>query len=490
MKLSVLIPSEEYKGNAGARIRYGRITSHLADAGVSITLDDIAKFDARSADCDILLVSKCYDARSLLAAEIASRRGIRVGVDLFDDYFSQFEDSRLLRYRLWLRQMLARSDFSLCSTVSMRRRVAAYAPDCPVHVLNDPAPAIVEEQLSARLTEKLAETRADGRIRLAWFGIGDNPNFPVGISDIAAFAGNLREIETRGLPVELTILTNARALDARRLAMVADLPIGSVRVDEWSEAAEADLLDQSFACFLPVNAQSFSTAKSLNRAVTALTAGCQVLAAGYPLYQPLQSLIYAGPDDFISDLSTAQMRFSPSNMRSFRQAIEEFASRVTEADSLAAFLKRIPFKTAANDVPIHLIHGASTIALAHKSLEADGLSIATPFCRVPLGFDVVFENQLGGRLAMLVSDKALGKLKSDAREKAGPQRKIGDRNFWIIPVSDDDGTSAASIGENSVSLELALYSSTVRSMLSILTSCFEPNETIISENSSLPFSVN
>ncbi|HZU51293.1 MAG TPA: hypothetical protein VE968_05380, partial [Sphingomicrobium sp.] len=172
MKLTVLIPSEEYRNNAGARIRYGRIAPELERHGVRLTFEDISKFDARTVNCDLLLVSKCYDARSLVAAEILSRRGLRVGVDLFDDYFSQIGDSRMVRFRGWLRQMLARSDFALCSTLAMQKVIERYAPSVAVHVLNDPAPPIDEARLAAILREKRDEARASGRLKLAWFGVG------------------------------------------------------------------------------------------------------------------------------------------------------------------------------------------------------------------------------------------------------------------------------------------------------------------------------
>src|SRR5262245_60762119 len=105
MKVHVLVPSEEYKNYAGARIRYGRLQPRLAKLGIKLTLQDIAEFDPDRAACDALIISKCHDARALVAAAAVANRGRLVGVDLFDDYFSQEADSRLSRFRLWLRQL-------------------------------------------------------------------------------------------------------------------------------------------------------------------------------------------------------------------------------------------------------------------------------------------------------------------------------------------------------------------------------------------------
>ena len=77
MKLSVLVPSQEYKSYAGARIRYDRIASELARMGIETELEDIANFNPNATECDVLLISKCHDARSLVVAAAVSRRGRR-----------------------------------------------------------------------------------------------------------------------------------------------------------------------------------------------------------------------------------------------------------------------------------------------------------------------------------------------------------------------------------------------------------------------------
>ena len=68
MKLTILLPSSDYRSSAGARIRYDRVSRELAREGVEVRLEPIAQFDPISADCDALLVCKCYDARSIIAA--------------------------------------------------------------------------------------------------------------------------------------------------------------------------------------------------------------------------------------------------------------------------------------------------------------------------------------------------------------------------------------------------------------------------------------
>lgn len=487
MKIIVLVPSRDYVNNAGARIRYGRLGG--PDGELQLALEDVDRFDPRTAVGDVLVISKCHDARSLLAAVICSRRGMKVGVDLFDDYFSQSADSRLNRFRLWLRQLLAICDFAMCSTQLMADVAAAYRPGIPTLVLNDPAPPVDQAQLSQSLDRKLADARSEGRLRLAWFGVGDNPHFPVGLNDLAAFAPFLASLGAQGHAVELSILTNARALDAEGLAMISKLPV-PLTIDEWSEQAEADLLRRSLACFLPVNAQRFSAAKSLNRAITALSAGCQVLSAGYPLYAALDEFIYRDAGRFGEDLRRGQMRLGTNSLALFGSVIEQLASPRVEREKLRSFLLGLPPRADSEDAGavLHLVHGHATNGAAHKMVQAvGGLSVASPFCRLPLDFDIMFEMRPGLEVAMLVSDKGLSRMRPESRASAVVFGPIAGRNFWHLAGAGGADSALAAWSDPSLSLQLALYPAVMKSIGESLSTSFGPGRMIVSENSNLPF---
>jgi hypothetical protein len=436
----------------------------------------------------VLLISKCHDARALLAAEILIRRGALVGIDLFDDYFSQRADSRLARFRHWLHQILSRCDFALCSTPAMREVIGTYAQEVPVHVVNDPGPGIDADRLRNILNAKLSAARTGGRIGLCWYGVGDNPNFAVGISDLAAFGGTLRQLAIASPAADLTILTNRRALDAKHLAMIAALPI-TVTVAEWSQVAESELLAQSFACFLPVSAQGFSAAKSLNRAVTALAAGCQVLAVGYPLYRSLDPLIYSTVGKLLGDFQRASMRLSASSMDRLIEVLDSAASPMREAASLAVFLRDLPRRPPRSaDFPLHLVHGFASNGAAHKMVQAvGGLSVGTPFCSASPGFDIIFQARRGGQLAMLVSDKALSRMTSEMQERATAYGILTERNFWEIREPSKGVSANEACDEPSLPLQLALYPSVMKKVFASLEAGFGPSSTIVSETSPLPF---
>ena len=237
MRLLVLVPSKEYEASAGARIRYGRIASELRCHHVELTLLDIADFDPLRGDYDGVVISKCHDARSVIAAAVASGKGKLVGVDLFDDYFSQRSDSRLTRYRSWLSQIVGLCDFALCSTAVMERVIARYRPDIATHKMNDPASRRENDVLPEFIRHKAEMARKTKSIRVAWFGVGDNPYFQVGLRDLAAYRDHLAELAAQDFHVELTILTNRRALTADGLSLIAQLPV-SAQVAEWTQEAE------------------------------------------------------------------------------------------------------------------------------------------------------------------------------------------------------------------------------------------------------------
>lgn len=491
MKIAVLIPSEEYKNYAGARIRYGRLKSPLERLGIRLVLEDIATFSVDQTDFDAILISKCHDARSLVAAAAVAGRGLFVGVDLFDDYFSQKSDSRLARYRNWLSQLLPFCQFATCSTPAMAGIVHDYKGDLPVHVVNDPAPQASFDELAGQLSLKLARAQSEQTLRLLWFGVGDNPHFDVGLNDLAAFGGVLGSLANSDKLVELTVLTNERALGAGGLTLLGRLPV-KAKIEEWSEARERALLAEAFACFLPVNAQPFSAAKSLNRAVTALTAGCQAISSGYPLYEPLSELVYRDVSSFLADFDRGSMKNSLKDVERFKATMRAIASAETEAASLAEFFKSLrPAEKDAATGPLILVHGQSTNGAAHKAVHAmGGISVASPYCPAQLGFDVIFRGA-PGELVMLVSDKTAKSLVPSFRDRLKEEIRISEKKYWRVSgngrPSGRDSLPGESWHEAPLPFQLASYRHAIGQIRESIAEAFGPSRVILSENSQLPF---
>ena len=481
MKLTILLPSSDYRSSAGARIRYDRVSRELAREGVEVRLEPIAQFDPISADCDALLVCKCYDARSIIAAATLSRRGKIVGVDLFDDYFSQSWDPRLQRYRNWLASFMRFCDFSVCSTEAMAEVVRAYRLDLPTHVFNDPAQPHDPASIPGIVEAKIARARSEGRLCVGWFGTGDNPFFPVGLADLSSFGSSLMELTRSGLDVRLKVVTNRRALTTSGINLLSRLPV-PVSVHEWSEAEERDLLRDSLLIFLPVNGQKFSVAKSLNRAFTALSHGCQVLSVGYPLYSVLEPLIYRDPTDFIVDLARGSLRLSNDTISIYSEKLLALASADVEARRLARFLTDLEPSSQPPEGVLAVVHGHSTRPEVHQMARAvNALSVASPFCTARYGFDVIFRRSLEG-LEMVESDGSKPSVVPDSVKRL--------KNRLLFPNKErraDPARAAKFVGQNQpFAAQFATYRSTMDEVEKRLTGIFGVTCVIESEVTQLP----
>jgi hypothetical protein len=492
MKIAILIPSEDYRANAGARIRYGRIAPELEKAGHELTLIDIANFNPLLADYDSLIVSKCHDVRAILSAVALARRGCAVGVDLFDDYFSQIEDSRMTRYRSWLSELAPVLSFALCSTPAMSEVVRRYRPDLPVHVMNDPTAPVDDAVLAQALARKIRDARQHRTIDLCWFGIGDNPHFRVGLSDLAAFGTRIAASLGAGMALRLTVATNLRAASADSLAALRDLPLPAQLV-EWSEEREAELLNRATAAFLPINAQAFSAAKSLNRAITALRAGCQVVSNGYPLYAPLAPLVYRDLESMIRDIVSGDPIFRPATIDVYRDLVARYASPEREANGLGTFLasrvadgEAMP-KARLGQWRTAIVHGSVTTGTVHKFGQSiDALAIRSPFCRAKLGYDVLFGGAVPGiDLNMFISARAMSRVLPDRREQFQSIGRLNDQEFFA------PNAASAPTSDNWIDLPLgaqfAVYAATMRRIREQIAAAFGPTEIVVSELSSQPF---
>jgi hypothetical protein len=334
MRIIVIVPSKAHKQTAGVRIRYDRLSA----AGVPIKVE---AYDDLAADIffdgDVYIFSKTYSAEAGVAARKLREMGKVVGIDLFDDYFSQLYDSRLQWSRDWLRRFGGVFDFALCSTEVIRQVAEIYMPNKPLLVLPDPFPKIDVHKMASMLVRKLSRAHQTRAIPVAWFGIGSNPYFSVGISDLAAYSSAFAELEHGSFSVNLTVLTDRLSLTANNLARLSKLPV-QYKIKPWSLEAEEQVLADSLVSFIPVNGQSFSRAKSLNRALSAISAGTQVLSSGYPLYSMLDSIIYRSASALLSDIELGECRIRGGNIEEVERLIRSVSSLSETASEVLAFL--------------------------------------------------------------------------------------------------------------------------------------------------------
>lgn len=398
MRFRVLVSSEKYLSSAGSRIRYDRIASYMRSGGVSVSVETIDKFDFCSIKTgDTFLFSKIQDSRSVGLSLFLLQKGYLSGVDLFDDYFSQSDDPRFSNQRNWLSQIAKSSSFFLCSTDRMLSVANKYFGEVPGHVLHDPFDVFNSGALLVSLNEKLRKVRDSRVIKAIWFGMGDNPNFSVGIDDLVHYADALGEFEKYGFEVDLQVLTNLRALNALGLSKLRSLPIKH-EIHEWTRELEQQLLEESFLAFLPVNGQNFSRAKSLNRAVTALTSGNQILSVGYPLYAPLNDFVYRHVHELARDLVDGDTLVSSSTLKALEARLDDISNPAREAGALIDFLTSLSPQPHSLTTRIAILHGLKSSGAIHKfARKAQWLSLGSPYTPIGLSYDAhiaIFKSQL------------------------------------------------------------------------------------------------
>lgn len=401
-----------------------------------------SRSNPRLSSCDVCVLSKTYSSEAIAIARAVKAMGKIVGLDLFDDYFSQCGDPRLMRFRRWLRLACDACDFALCSTSVMRRIVEHYAPELPVHILPDLYPEIDPAAMEPLVAEKLLRAQAERSIDILWFGIGSNPTFPVGLQDLAAYSSSLHALASHGFKPKLAILTNKAALRPERLAQLSRLPIDH-RIAFWSLEAEEEALATAFACFLPVNGQSFSRAKSLNRALTAISAGAQVLSPGFPLYAELDPVIYTDAAELVADAATGRCRIRGDNLADVARLVARTSAVTTLASDLFDFLAaRIQAK--AQDVPnsrnpdrIALIYGVSLDVPAVGGAKAAGvLSVASPFVQVERAYDIRFDYRAGRHFDIWITPQMKEHLAPDLGARLAPPVKRGKLMMHKVDVGD------------------------------------------------------
>lgn len=396
--ICIVTQSESFAVSAGMRVRYERFIEAAKLYGITIFAQPIQKIlDGRpDFSSDVYIFCKTFTPDALILAYAIRRSGKVVGQDLFDDYFSQDGDARLFSYRDWLRQMAKVTDFAMCTTPRMKQVLQPFLPQCPIVLVEDPVLGYDPFRISALATQKIARAQSSQTLKLAWFGIGDNPYFPVGLDDLTA-PGVQAEMARLSLcwKTSLTIATNLRALDSNGLARLRRLPV-PVEILEWSEEVERRILSDADVALLPVSSQGFSRAKSMNRALTALEQGCQVVSFGEPLYASLDRFIYRDVDELSTDLRCTTPRLRAETIEDLTRTLDRVANAFDAAQRFITTAGTSPQRSLGKQAPLALIHGRESGIVCHKLVaQFGGLSIRSPYSRAKWNFPVRFDIEMG-----------------------------------------------------------------------------------------------
>ena len=357
MRIIFIVGSPQSLTAAGVRIRYKRLQPFFHDKQLStsiIPIKDISERDIQ--ESDVVIISKVFSSDSLYIIALCRSLGVKVGIDLFDDYFSDHRLSVFRKLRDWLELASKAADFLICSTKRMKHVASQFIQPELVHIINDTKdPKVTFSETKTLLDQKSNYISHYKSLNILWFGIGDNPYFNVGINDLSSYSNALFRINKLTSSINFTILTNERALSSTNLAKISRLPI-KPKLETWSDFKEIEYLKNTHLAFMPVSHQNFSIAKSANRCLTALTYGCQVLSNGYGLYSDFSDLIYSSTREFATDYTNSSFKFSQDTLPVFKNICKNTYDCEEEVTKFAQFLEsKIFLRSSVNPINFCLV---------------------------------------------------------------------------------------------------------------------------------------
>ncbi|KMO27600.1 hypothetical protein VQ03_30430, partial [Methylobacterium tarhaniae] len=250
-----------------------------------------------------------------------------------------------------------------------------------------------------------------------------------------------------GWDATLTVLTNTRALSAEGLALLRTLPI-DFRIMEWTEAREDESLKAADVAFIPVGGQDFSRAKSLNRCLTALLRGCQVLSRGYPLYRSVGEFVYRSADDLVADLERGEAKLEGAKLPRLYELLDAHASLAEAAATLTSAATSSPRRGTAKTCTDRagpsfcVVYGRRTDPSIHKLVgRFGGLSVRSPFHDKTLNCHLRFDC-IDGELRCRIEKSRMKFLNPDIAAAAIDVGRILDFDFYELPLSRITGWNA------------------------------------------------
>jgi hypothetical protein len=386
------VVSETSVKNAGYRVRSLPIAKEMKSLGFDVEFVQFSDFPNRlpniATNALAVIVAKPADTTAHLCMRYLSESGVRVIVDLFDNYFSW--SGQLHRRGIhwhWLRALQWASAISV-STPFLHSTVERLT-DTPVTYVADPTPLPSYGRAS-----KWSQRH---ELRLLWFGIPGNPYFPAGLDDLLSWAKPIAALQRfifGRARVSLILCTNRTAHLEGVLAAFRNVGVSADFV-QWTESVCNSLLDESHVVLLPTNTTGFSLSKTHNRCSDALARDCLVWASPSGPYRDVPNAVFFRAADladaFMSQDEASIVELIGRGLQHICRAHPPKANARRLADAIR---RSAPVRStaAAKSGPKLLIVGQTAQSVVKLSRTMGYLTCNFAGSRTPWNFDIFLES--------------------------------------------------------------------------------------------------
>ena len=244
-----------------------------------------------------IIFSKSSSAQALALAQEAAERGQPIVYDICDNVFEKpSKDEKDEARKERVRRMMDLAAVVTCSTPELADLLAKQVPAIrgKTEIVPDALEDIGQYSASSSLVERARLWRLrrflrrnSGALHLVWFG-----KCKKGYAGIEHLDPVVSLLERLPLPrpVTLTVISNRRKI-YRRSASGWRIPKFYL---PWSLATFETALRLHDVAIIPVDRNSYTLGKTVNRPATALMAGLGVIADPIPAYEELRPYLYLG----------------------------------------------------------------------------------------------------------------------------------------------------------------------------------------------------
>jgi len=407
------------ENNAGYKIRTKPLTDALKNYDISVEIlelsDFIANYQTLKSNCQMVIFSKLFNDLALLLAFELKKTGKILILDLFDNYLAYSPSCLGRGLQRRMATLVSLADGVIASTENMKQIVQKLGCHNVIQISDPIQPDLNKEQFFNKWY------LSDHELIFTWFGISGNPYYKAGLIDLIESARRISNLFRQLAPIykcRLVICTNKNPEIIKVLAVMRSYSIPT-SFQVWEPESFELLMSQTHCVLIPTNNTPFVTAKTHNRASTAIVSGCLVLVDDHPEYNQLVPHVYQNWSDFTSDLLTLNREQIVEKVSKAQDFLISIYSPEKITKKLATFLNNQLIKNQGNKdknavknhlSPMFIVGKNSSGPEIKLARRAGYLCVGSKLLNPNLNYNIQFEiMQDSDLLELILNEKAIKK---------------------------------------------------------------------------------